>query len=173
MKGPSAHPNGLAARRPATLVTFASSPAVPAPVTMNVLPVTKGVAMAQASHVEITQQELDAIAWRFFGSEFSGPIYADWPMDRRVDGYLRHHGPIEVVNHCSTYDALLERVMANIARARRSGVLTCRKPWVRDGSGRPDGDGHRHGEHRRDGRVLAATGLTNAECRPNRRPIGG
>ena len=84
--------------------------------------------MALVGHVEMTQQELDAIARGFFGSECSGPIYADWPMDRRVDGYLRHHGLIEVVKH-GTYDALMQRVMANIGRARRSGVLTRRKPW--------------------------------------------
>lgn len=79
--------------------------------------------MTRAGHVEMTQQELDAIAWRFLCSEFTGQIYADWPMDRRVDAYLQRHGLIEVADDGGTYDALLQRVMANIGRALRSGML--------------------------------------------------
>ena len=76
-----------------------------------------------ADRVELTRQELDAIAWKFLGSEFAGPIYADWPIDRRLDAYLRHHGPTHVVNDGSTSKALLERVMANVGPALRNGVL--------------------------------------------------
>jgi hypothetical protein len=72
---------------------------------------------------ELTRAELDAIAWRFLRSEFTGQIYADWPIDRRVDAYLLHHGPAELLNDGSTYDALLERIMANVGAALRNGVL--------------------------------------------------
>ena len=78
---------------------------------------------------ELTRAELDAIAWSFLRSEFSGHVYADWPMDRRVDAYLQHHGPAELLNDGSAYDALLEHVMANIGAALRNGVLEPPQAW--------------------------------------------
>jgi hypothetical protein len=54
--------------------------------------------MTTAGHVELTKRNLDAIAWRFLGSEFTGQIYANWPIDRRLDAYLRHHELIDIVN---------------------------------------------------------------------------
>jgi len=80
--------------------------------------------MTTAGHVELTKRNLDAIAWRFLGSEFAGQIYANWPIDRRLDAYLRHHELIDIVNDGAAYNALLERVMANIGRARRDGLLS-------------------------------------------------
>ena len=79
--------------------------------------------MRTAGHVELRKRKLDAIAWKFLGSEFTGKIYADWPIDRRVDTYLRRHGLIDIVDDAGAYDALLERVMANIGRARCNGLL--------------------------------------------------
>ena len=79
--------------------------------------------MAPAGDVELTTSQLDAIAWDFLGSEFAEQIYADWPMDRRVDAFLRHEGRDDLVNDGAAYDALLQRVMANIGRALRQGRL--------------------------------------------------
>ena len=78
---------------------------------------------------ELTRAELDAIAWRFLRSEFTGQIYADWPLDRRIDAYLLHHGPAELLNDGSAYDALLERIMANVGAALRNGVLDSPNAW--------------------------------------------
>jgi hypothetical protein len=39
-----------------------------------------------------TKLKFDAIVWKFVGSEFAGQTYADWPIERRLDGYLLHHG---------------------------------------------------------------------------------
>lgn len=75
------------------------------------------------SEDELTQAELDAIAWKFLRSEFTGQIYADWPIDRRIDAFLSHHGRTDLINDGSAYDSLLERVMANIGLALRNGVL--------------------------------------------------
>jgi hypothetical protein len=80
--------------------------------------------MTLAGHVELTEQELDAIAWKFLGSEFTGELYANWPIDRRVNAYLMHHRLMHVANDGAACDALLHRVMANIGRALRHGVLT-------------------------------------------------
>ena len=84
--------------------------------------------MTLAGHVELTEQELDAIAWKFLGSEFTGELYANWPIDRRVNAYLMHHRLMHVANDGAACDALLHRVMANIGRALRHGVLTRGKP---------------------------------------------
>lgn len=84
---------------------------------------TKGMVMIPTDPAALTPEELDAIAWRFLGSEFTGPTYAEWPIDRRVDAYLLHHGPRQLLADGSAYDALMGRVMANIGPALRNGVL--------------------------------------------------
>jgi hypothetical protein len=81
------------------------------------------MAMMPTDRTELTREELDLIAWRFLRSEFTEQIYADWPIDRRIDAFLLHYGPTELINDGSAYNALLERVMANIGRAVRNGVL--------------------------------------------------
>jgi hypothetical protein len=83
----------------------------------------RGVAMTPTDNGELTRAELDEIAWRFLGSEFTDQSYADWPIDRRLDAYLLHHGPTELLVNGSAYNDLLEQVMANIGPALRNGVL--------------------------------------------------
>lgn len=68
-------------------------------------------------------EDLDAIAWRFLRSEFASQIYADWPIDRRIEAYLLHHEASELLRDGCSYDVLLQRVMANIGPAVRNGVL--------------------------------------------------
>ena len=76
-----------------------------------------------AADVESKRQQLEAIAWGFLGSEFTDQNYAIWSLDRRVDAYLHHHGRDDLNNDGAAYDALLQRVMANIRGAVRRGVL--------------------------------------------------
>ena len=40
--------------------------------------------MTLVGNVKMSKQEFDAIACRFLGSEFTGQIYADWPIDLRL-----------------------------------------------------------------------------------------
>ena len=70
-----------------------------------------------------TRTELDAIAWQFLRSEFTGATHSGWPIDRRLDAYLLHHGPTELLVDGSAYNDLLDRIMANIGPALRNGVL--------------------------------------------------
>jgi hypothetical protein len=79
--------------------------------------------MTTDGYVELSERKLDAIAWKFLRSEFTGKIYADWPIDRRVDAFLQRHGLIDIVNDGGAYNRLLECVMASLARARRDGLL--------------------------------------------------
>jgi len=75
------------------------------------------------ANIELPLQELDAVAWRFLGSEFVGQDYVEWPIERRVDAYLRHQGLVDIANDGSVCDELLDRVMANLGRARRAGLI--------------------------------------------------
>jgi hypothetical protein len=50
--------------------------------------------------------DLDELAWKFLGSEFTQDIYADWPLDRRLDAYLRHHQLGGIVNDGAVYGSL-------------------------------------------------------------------
>ncbi|MEN4473904.1 hypothetical protein [Mycolicibacterium cosmeticum] len=79
--------------------------------------------MTLAGHTEPTTQELDAIAWEFLGSEFAGQLYCNWPIDRRISAYLLRHGPVALVNDGNACNAVVDRVMANIGHALRSGLL--------------------------------------------------
>ena len=105
------------------LVTFVSIVAKPAGKRWGHYAQPKGKVMTPTDRVEFTRQDLDAIAWKFLGSEFAGPMYADWPIDRRIGAYLQHHALTDIVSDGSACTALLERVMANIGPALRNGVL--------------------------------------------------
>jgi hypothetical protein len=58
----------------------------------------------------------------------AGHVELTEPIDRRVNAYLMHHRLMHVANDGAACDALLHRVMANIGRALRHGVLTRGKP---------------------------------------------
>lgn len=75
--------------------------------------------MAQACSAE----EIDDIAWQFLCSPFLHRDYWDWPLERRLDAYLRHHDRRDILNNGAAYGALVDSVMANIPRARRDGIL--------------------------------------------------
>jgi hypothetical protein len=98
------------------------------PVTIKRVSRAKGTAMTPTDHIELSKSDFNAIAWRFLRSEFTDQIYADWPIDRRLDAYLLHHGPAELLVDGSAYDTLLDCVMANIGRALRTGVVPPRAP---------------------------------------------
>jgi hypothetical protein len=69
----------------------------------------------------LTDGDVDALAWQFLHSPYADQTYADWPLDRRLDGFLRREGLARLVEDGDTYDLILDRVMAYIAaRARFS-----------------------------------------------------
>ncbi|WP_018601079.1 hypothetical protein [Mycobacterium sp. 155] len=80
-------------------------------------------AITTAECAGLTRPQIEAVAWGFLRSEFTQRMYASWPIDRRIDAYLHHHGLQDIINDGSAYDRLTERVMANLGRARRTGQL--------------------------------------------------
>lgn len=79
-------------------------------------------AMTHAVHAA-TPEDIDSIAWQFLRSPFTRRDYWDWPLDRRVDTYLAQQDRGDILRDDRAYRVMLERVMANISRARRDGVL--------------------------------------------------
>jgi hypothetical protein len=79
--------------------------------------------MRPAGRTDWTGNRLDDIACDFLRSEFIAQTYSFWPIDRRVDAYLRRYGLDEVVNRGAVYHDLIERVMANIGGALRCNHL--------------------------------------------------
>jgi len=67
--------------------------------------------------------ERDELSWKFLNSEFARGAYANWPIDRRLDAYLRHHNLLDVLNDGTAYGRLLDSVMANIGPAHRRGIV--------------------------------------------------
>nr|WP_234712670.1 hypothetical protein [Mycolicibacterium komanii]CRL66616.1 hypothetical protein CPGR_00152 [Mycolicibacterium komanii] len=72
---------------------------------------------------ELSEVDFDTIAWGFLGSEFTGLIYADWPIERRVDAYLAHRGMTSLLNDGDADVAIVQHVLANIGAAMRDGTL--------------------------------------------------
>ncbi|OCB49752.1 hypothetical protein [Mycolicibacterium porcinum] len=79
--------------------------------------------MSTADCAGVTGHQIEAIAWGFLRSEFTQQNYAIWPIDRRIDAYLLRRGLQSIINDGSTFDRLMERVMANMGRALRAGSL--------------------------------------------------
>jgi len=66
-----------------------------------------------------TNSDVDALAWQFLSSAYADAKYADWPLDRRIDGFLRSRGLSRLAEDGDAQDLILNRVMAYIAvRAR-------------------------------------------------------
>ena len=79
--------------------------------------------------IKLDERQRDSLAWDFLRSEFTGLIYADWPVDRRLEAYLTHLGMSPVVNNGDAFDAVLQQVLAKIGPALRAGILTT-TTWV-------------------------------------------
>lgn len=68
-----------------------------------------------------TAEEIDTIAWQFLCSPYIGRLYWDWSLERRIDAYLRHEDRGDLIKDGAAYGSLVDRVMANIPRARLAG----------------------------------------------------
>lgn len=83
--------------------------------------------MAFTDRRTVSEGQLDNVAWQFLRSEFTNGSYAHWPIDRRLDVFLLHHGYRRLHDDGSAYAMLLDRVMANLPTAGRIGVLAMPK----------------------------------------------
>ncbi|BBX45881.1 hypothetical protein GCM10009641_63890 [Mycobacterium cookii] len=73
--------------------------------------------------VTFDDAELVAIALAFLGSAYASRNFTEWPIDRRLDAYLRREEMRSLADDGTIFAALLDRVMANISCASVSGAL--------------------------------------------------
>jgi hypothetical protein len=66
-----------------------------------------------------TDSDVDALAWQFMNSAYADDTYADWPLDRRLDCFLRHRGLSRIAEDGDAYGLVLNRVMAYIGAVSR------------------------------------------------------
>lgn len=71
--------------------------------------------------VVLTDSDVDALAWQFTNSAYAGDTYAAWPLDRRLEGFLRHRGLLSIAEDGDAFGYVLDRVMACIG-ASSNGV---------------------------------------------------
>jgi hypothetical protein len=62
--------------------------------------------------VAVTDRDVDALAWQFLNFDYVGEADAEWPLDRRLDGFLRLHGLHRLADDGDICNILLGRVMA-------------------------------------------------------------
>ncbi len=67
----------------------------------------------------LTDADVDALAFDFFNSPFADDTYADWSLDQRLDGFLRHRQLVRLIEDGDAYGLILDRVMSYIGALRR------------------------------------------------------
>jgi len=67
----------------------------------------------------LSDSDVDVLAYEFLRSRYVGPIYANWPPDRRLDTFLRRRGLNRVADDGDLTDIVLDRIMARVGVAPR------------------------------------------------------
>ena len=72
----------------------------------------------------LTDSDIDALAWQFLNSAYAdNNAYADWPLDRRLDGFLRRQGLVRLAEDGDAYDLILNCALDYIGvRSRPTGL---------------------------------------------------
>lgn len=70
----------------------------------------------------LADYDVNALAWQFLKSPYAdNDAYADWPLDRRLDGFLCRQGLVRLAEDGDAFDLILNRVLAYIAVRSRPG----------------------------------------------------
>jgi hypothetical protein len=75
----------------------------------------------------LTDPDVDVLAYQFLDSEYAGGAYGNWPLERRLEGFLRNRGMARVADDGDTCHILLDRVMSyiSVVPAARVNAMTC------------------------------------------------
>jgi hypothetical protein len=60
----------------------------------------------------LTDSDVDSLAWEFLDSSYMSPTYAGWPLDRRLDKFLRRADLTRVADDGDLISVVLDRIMA-------------------------------------------------------------
>lgn len=69
----------------------------------------------------LLDSDVDLLAWQFLDSRYVDDAYANWTIDRRVEGFLRHRGMARIADDGDTVGILVGRVMRYIRIRPGSG----------------------------------------------------
>jgi hypothetical protein len=72
----------------------------------------KDMMTADSDPVLLLDSDVDVLAWQFLDSPYVGTAYGNWPIDRRIEGFLRHRGLARIADHGDTMAVLVRRVMS-------------------------------------------------------------
>jgi len=62
--------------------------------------------------VSLTDQDVDRITYDFLRSPYVDGTYSGWPIDRRLETFLRRNGLGRVADDGDLYELVLDRVLA-------------------------------------------------------------
>lgn len=72
--------------------------------------------------LRLSDPEIATLAEHFTNSAYADDTYAGWPLDRRLEGFLRHLDLSSIAEDGDTFGILLDRVMACISALSRPGA---------------------------------------------------
>jgi hypothetical protein len=66
----------------------------------------------------VAETDVDGLARQFLDSAYGSDQYANWPLDRRLEGFLLHRGLGHLADNGDLFTIICDRVMTNISRLR-------------------------------------------------------
>ncbi len=77
----------------------------------------------------VTDTDVHALTWEFVNSGYCGDEYANWPIDCRLDGFLRRRGLSRHADNGDTCNVIIDLVMTHISVASRGGSPSSVNAW--------------------------------------------
>jgi hypothetical protein len=59
--------------------------------------------------------DVDCLARQFLESAYGGDEYVNWPLDRRLEGFLEHRGLGHLADNGDIFTLICDRVMTSIS----------------------------------------------------------
>jgi hypothetical protein len=75
------------------------------------------MAAMPSDSVRLSDIDFDGLARQFLTSDYAGALYVEWPLDRRLEGFLRYCGLTRIADDGDLYRVFLDRVMAYVGAA--------------------------------------------------------
>jgi hypothetical protein len=63
----------------------------------------------------VTDSDVHALTWEFVNSGYRGDEYANWPIERRLDRFLRRRGLSRHADNGDICNIILDRIMRSIS----------------------------------------------------------
>ena len=79
----------------------------------------------------VTDHDVDALTRQFVNSDYVDDEYANWPLDRRLDGFLRNRSLSRVADNGDICNIILDRAMTYyVIRASRTPDAASTTPAI-------------------------------------------